>query len=266
MDWNILEILTHIHDLRHLTTPIFRVKILDTDNYLPIELVGSGFFVGDRPTLITCKHTFDRYPLNDNECYGYFLHGPDIQSGSKSNVFYWRKVTDYHLSDKYDIASLKVDIPNSVETKITPLPFLKPPITQTDFVVCYEYSDVLREKCFEHGQSMHFNPRCHIGNIMQIHDIEYITSFPALQGASGAPLIEKDSFGLVGMMVGSHDQEPIPAQIIKIIHDDNESDETKYYLPNGVALKSEFIIEYLNEIGENIHSINYGESILKDWN
>jgi hypothetical protein len=74
------------------------------------------------------------------------------------------------------------------------------------------------------------------------------TSFPAVQGASGAPVISiQQGFPIVGMVLGNVEHHLRPIQTCTIIEDDY-LEETKYYLPVGQAIQSGAIIDFLTSI------------------
>jgi len=62
------------------------------------------------------------------------------------------------------------------------------------------------------------------------------TSFPALQGASGAPVLLNLDFSVVGMLVANVERHLLPAQIVRIEDGPATSEETRYYMPFGQAL------------------------------
>jgi hypothetical protein len=70
-------------------------------------------------------------------------------------------------------------------------------------------------------------------------------SFPALRGASGAPVMfestpfiaEELKWGIVGVLVANVAYHAIPAQIISLVGDDDKYiEEQKYMLPQGLAV------------------------------
>lgn len=70
-------------------------------------------------------------------------------------------------------------------------------------------------------------------------------SFPALQGASGAPVLfestpfipEELKWGIVGVLVANVAYHAIPAQVISLVaEDDSYIEERRYMLPQGLAV------------------------------
>jgi len=70
-------------------------------------------------------------------------------------------------------------------------------------------------------------------------------SFPALQGASGAPVLNTADNSVVGMLVTNHEQHLLPAQVVTIQCDEDRTEETAYFLPMGVALDIRAILDFL---------------------
>jgi len=74
-------------------------------------------------------------------------------------------------------------------------------------------------------------------------------SFPALRGASGAPVLINSSFRAIGMLVGNMSYHLLPSQIETITNEDGKIvEETKYMLPLGIAT-------HANAIREAVHAI-----------
>ena len=63
-------------------------------------------------------------------------------------------------------------------------------------------------------------------------------SFPALRGASGAPIIEQEPPHKVwGIVTANYASELLPAQVEKIVNEDGTVDEeTKFYLPHALGI------------------------------
>ena len=210
----------------------------------PKELLGTGFFVNTNESLvlITAKHVFEMKMLEKGDMYA-FCMPPEDKINTGTNIFY---ITKYESSDEYDIAYSKV---GNIEKAIH-LTLRKERIARNENVVTHEYSNTFMET-IGGKKRMTFSTSMYKGNIVRYYMSDYpepvetpvfITSFPALQGASGAPVIFDESIEVVGMLSSSASKEPLlPAQTIRI----EEEEEIKYYLPQGKAICSEAIIDYL---------------------
>ncbi len=65
-------------------------------------------------------------------------------------------------------------------------------------------------------------------------------SYPALKGASGAPVIEDGTGLVVGMVVSNVERHLMPAQTETVYHSDGEqvSEDIRYFLPSGLAVRA----------------------------
>jgi hypothetical protein len=70
-------------------------------------------------------------------------------------------------------------------------------------------------------------------------------SFPALQGASGAPVLNTANNSVVGMLIGNQERHLLPAQVVTIECDDGRTEATSYFLPMGVALDVRAVLDFL---------------------
>jgi hypothetical protein len=78
------------------------------------------------------------------------------------------------------------------------------------------------------------------------------TSFPALQGASGAPILRARDFAVVGMLVANHERHLLPAQVVRIETNNEALEETRYLLPVGKAIEAHFVLEVLDQMGISV--------------
>ena len=225
-------------NVRHSIVPIVRLSSSGS----VLELAGTGFFVGKRPYVVTAKHIFEDYPLKDNESFAMAFE--DVNGDIKLG-----KILDYRTSSTFDIAVFAAgSIPNA-----TPLSISKKSIPENQDVLTYEFSTT-RIEVINGTRVVKFQPYTHKGNVLRhyISDFPEKTptpvmdvSFPALQGASGAPIIRASDFSVVGMIVANHERHLMPAQIVKIETDKTFIEETKYFLPVGKALEGKVILDFL---------------------
>ena len=115
--------------------------------------------------------------------------------------------------------------------------------------MCLEYSATRIEKKPEGGIHVSFEPYAHKGNIVRSYQstfpeavptASFLTSFPALQGASGAPVLVKThprrTLAAVGIMVANAERHLMPAQVLTVHEANEDREEVRYYLPYGKAL------------------------------
>lgn len=73
-------------------------------------------------------------------------------------------------------------------------------------------------------------------------------SYPALKGASGAPVFREDALDVIGVIVANIERELMPAQVLRAVRDDGEPiEEIRYFLPNALAVSSIHLVEILLE-------------------
>lgn len=81
-----------------------------------------------------------------------------------------------------------------------------------------------------------------------------LTSYPALQGVSGAPAIakvlERKQFVVAGVLVASSGRHLLPAQVVTIEDGSSYRESTSYFLPYGKAVSWSVITHCLE--GMNI--------------
>ena len=212
-----------------------------------IELLGTGFFAGSRPVVVTAKHVFLDNPLGEGENYG-FANERSIEEQTLGII------SQYLQCPNYDIAVFNAtSCPGAV-----PLSFAKKNFPTNLDILTYEFSSTYKETEGDGITIVHFTPYTHKGNILRHYISNYPehiptpvfdTSFPALQGASGAPVLCATDFSVVGMLLANHERHLIPAQTVELKGKDGTLEEkTSYFLPTGKALEASVIIEYLDQI------------------
>jgi hypothetical protein len=202
--------------------PIVGVK--DGDSCGPF--LGTGVFVCPDAYLITCEHVLSQWKGR----YGIVVE-------RESQLF---PVEVLVRSDELDLAVLN--------TKVYRPPHLLPleenrEITLNQMVMCFEYGTTVVA-----GNHIHFAPANRLGNVTRFRNIPerygkagdqmLELSFPALKGASGAPVMNwSPPFKLWGIVTANVGYEFMPAQIETFVDDKGElSEETKFYLPQALAI------------------------------
>jgi hypothetical protein len=80
----------------------------------------------------------------------------------------------------------------------------------------------------------------------------FMTSFPALQGASGASILvgaEKKEFAVCGMIVRNVEAELRPAQVVRLFDGEKVTEASKYFLPYGETLNRLVVLDCLSGMG-----------------
>lgn len=213
-------------------------------------LLGTGFLTGREPqVLVTAAHVFRDNPLQPDECYAVALYNaPDRIEGVE--------IITYTTSDKYDVAVARLGARNT--DVLLSLPILTSHIASDQDILTFEYSPTT-SRASAHGRvAAHFSPFTHKGNILRHYVSDYPekvptpvmdTSFPALQGASGAPVMRASDFAVAGMLVANHERHLLPAQVVHIERDHDTFEEIRYFLPTGKAVACEVIRTVLDDFG-----------------
>ena len=118
-------------------------------------------------------------------------------------------------------------------------------------VVCLEYGTTRVS-----GRQINLSPATRLGNVTRTLDQTKLygsagrdmleLSFPALKGASGAPILSNASFELLGVIKANVGYELLPAQIESIFDESGTViEETKFFLPQALAVNITIIREFL---------------------
>lgn len=159
----------------------------------------------------------------------------------------------------FDLAACvvnKSDFPNAI-----PLAIGRQDAALNADIFSFEYSATRIER--SPGRTLvSFEPYSHKGNIVRSFESKFpekvktqcfLTSFPALRGASGASILagtlSKKNFAVVGMTVANVERHLMPAQVVQIHDGDLYRESTSYFLPFGKALARSVLEECLNGMG-----------------
>lgn len=214
-------------------------------------LLGTGFFVGSGASrhLITAKHVFSSNPVADDEHYAFAM-----RVDGKLAV---HRITKVLAANDCDVAACPVQDIESSEF----LRFSHDQPGMNEDVFSFEYSSTRFERKSSGGLHVTFEPLSHKGNVMRFYTSTFPeprpvpslqVSYPALQGASGAPVIASNKakqFYVTGILVANIERELLPAQIVRIDEPGKYTEETKYFLPHGKAIDSKVVVPFLQEIG-----------------
>jgi hypothetical protein len=204
--------------------------------------LGTGFFAGERKRLVTCDHVLAKW----DGAYGISAHedAPRLYPSSpilrKSGV---------------DLACLEVE--EYAPEYAFPLE-VDAAIILNQLVCCFEYgtTDVA-------GRRINFSPANRLGNVTRVLDLTerfgragshmLEMSFPALGGASGAPVIlSHPPFRLWGVVTANVARELLPAQIERIYDEGGRvEEETRFLLPQALAIHVMHVRALLHEVDED---------------
>jgi hypothetical protein len=199
------------------------------------SFLGSGFFVGPNCVVLTAKHVIDAH------------EGP-VGVVTRDNVF--RKCTVQRTDQAADLAILTLDELTTREEWFSIRTAM--PLDTSRFVSSIEFSTTTSPT------NPRFHPALRIGNVTRSVTVDVMgvtgrnlweLSFPALQGASGAPVFDQHSGVVIGMLISNADYEARPSQVYRYEEVGRCVEERKYHVPQGLAKQSREIARLLNDWG-----------------
>ena len=205
----------------HVIVPILAMR----PNGEIAQFLGTGFFVGADGLLMTADHV-----IRDWE-------GPlAIACVSDLSRTYAARIVEQ--DGPHDIALLRVESyrPPSVLTLAFDGPF-----NSNVPLLALEYGTTKTA-----GREITLGPATRLGNMTRMMNMEMLgpagidaleLSFPALRGASGAPVMRSDNYAVWGIVVANVSYHLLPAQIESVLDEDNNIfEEVRYMLPQAAAV------------------------------
>lgn len=203
-----------------------------------VQFLGTGSFIGGPPLLITADHVI-------RDWQGRF--GISIVSNLQK-VY----VANVVARDSFhDLALLEV-----FEFKPSAVLELAPKIAHQNQLLCtFEYGTTRTQ-----GNQILISPATRIGNITRTLNLvsqyqgagdEMLElSFPALRGASGAPIVSNDDkFQLQGIIIANVSYHLLPAQLLSVLDEENHIlEETQFMLPQALAVNVKHVITFLKTV------------------
>jgi Trypsin-like peptidase domain len=189
--------------------------------------LGTGFFVLEDHHLLTCAHVLKPW----KGAYGITAQeDPPRLYGAEPIA----------VDEKRDLALLRV----KDYTPEKPLSLVdEPEVTLNKLVSCYECGTTVVA-----GGNINLCPAFRLGNVSRVRDLTsrfgpagddmLELSFPALKGASGAPVLGwLPPFPVWGVVTANVSYELLPVQVEEIVDDKGQiTEETKFYLPQALAI------------------------------
>lgn len=212
---------------------LFRVVVPIFDRQGPAQwgpFLGTGTFVGDPPLLATAYHVVrDR-----GTHFGISLPGSPIRWNISAFP-----ATLIRYDSAVDLALLRVD------GYIPPFTFvLAEPneIANNIPVLSYEYGTTVNVAGVDQ-----LAPATRMGNVTRVIDLSETfglagrhaleLSYPALRGASGAPVVSSINTHLWGVIVANSEYHLLPVQIESVLDaDGNLREDVRYMLPQAIAV------------------------------
>lgn len=231
------------------TKSIFPIFVA-TGRHPPLgrRFLGTGFFVRLDGVFLTAGHVLRDLDLEDDE---YLAVVPLQIAGDHVKVFPMR-VDSYRNSPDHDIAIGQAAVPEPVH----PLELARETPRFNEDVVTCEYSGTIPNVCLADGKTaMELVPSIRKGHVVRYYRSDWPEqtpasvldlSFPALKGASGAPVISEWDASVVGMVVANVERHLLPAQVETIHGSDGIVEHRTYFLPTGHAISWEHLEDCLS--------------------
>lgn len=211
--------------------------------------LGTGVFCGRPALLLTANHV-----LEDAARIGI-----RVASRKGASTFEARVVL---REPGYDIAALVVDGYHPKH----PLNIARPleTLSVEDLVSCFEYGTTERTE-----GGLRFNPALRKGNITRFVEVAHHApraqpllelSFPALKGASGAPVFWDDELlSLAGIVIANVARELLPMQISTVYDDKGKVEERiVFMMPAGLAVG----VDHVRHVYERALQLLSGDGLL----
>lgn len=206
--------------------------------------LGTGFFISNDGTFLTAKHVFENPNIDDRSTYNaVMLHdGPTVH-----------KISGVEFSQHFDIALGHVE---EVVQDIQPLKLATENAPMNYDILTAEFSGTMSKQLENGSSALHFTPYFRKGYVICYYESDFpehvLTqsldiSFPALMGASGAPVIVERTGSVIGMIVANVERHLLPAQVIRVQHDQTP-EEVRYFLPIGKAIGWKHLVEFVDSV------------------
>jgi hypothetical protein len=208
------------------------------------NLLGTAFMVG-KGLFMSAHHVFGVIPAVNQEI-AVILNEDNVLTLFAAQMLY--------QDSNHDIAVARVEHwPDFEPLSIDPTDNL----TMNLDIVTVEYSPTQSGVQLSDGRSaMAIAANWHKGNIIREYTPSFgysgttaciDLSFPALKGASGAPVIQEQSGKVLGMIVANIERQLMPAQIERTELPDGSSEEIRrYLLPSAQAIRASHLREALS--------------------
>jgi S1-C subfamily serine protease len=203
------------------------VPLLAVDESMRIQaFLGTAAFVGQQPLLVTAEHVVSKW----NGPFAIVVL-PDLGRLRTANLVTKDREVDLAVLQVPGYAPERAfDLAEDDEVKVN------------QFVTCLEYS-MTRVV----AEAIKLSPANRLGNVTRFLDLSETLgragknalelSFPALRGASGAPVVSNKTFRLWGVVVSNVAYHLLPAQIETVLDENGRvTEETRFLLPQAVAV------------------------------
>ena len=209
--------------------------VVEGDRIAAIRHLGTGAIIGDGTVVLTAEHVV-------RGCAGQLALALILDNGVRSFP-----LTILESDQDRDLALLRIQgFKASDPLRIA----FGSKVSYNSDLVALEYAQTVKENgafllnpAMRRGHKTRVVRAEKLGAIAGLDALEL--SFPALQGASGAPVMfestpfisEELKWGVVGVLVANVAYHAIPAQVITLVaENDSYIEERQYMLPQGLAV------------------------------
>ena len=228
--------------------PILEVR----DDGTPEAFLGTGFIVAPAGVLVTARHVLAGRPANANCFLVVAIEAHD--NGYRE----FRPIYDIQLSPTADVAVAELRSLDGLH-KLTLTRRGEAP-TNVD-ILTVDHSATQLSVDEQGKRVVRFSPGTLKGNVVRHYVSDFgstrgmrcfDTSFPALAGASGAPVLLQPSFLVTGMLVANVERHLHPSKILTVHDRGTVTEEVYYHLPFGHALEADEVIVALETLGVSL--------------
>ncbi len=230
------------------------VAILEASANLggPFRVLGTGFFIDEDGQFLTANHVIGDEALDEGRSYA-LARLPDLPT--------MHRVTSVKPYVHVDVAV--GEAPSAAPSSFLEVADDDAPLNFD--VLTAEFSSVEYGVLAGGKRAIDLTPNYHKGHVVSSRSSRLPSlngaqvlelSFPALKGASGAPIVvgEGDKAGqVIGMILANVERHLLPAQIETITSEDGQSAESRYYyLPRAYALSWRHLLEIVRSNGREV--------------
>jgi hypothetical protein len=233
--------------IRHPDESILPILEVRQDG-TPEAFLGTAFVLAPRGLIVTACHVIAGRPSNAGNRLVVAIEAHD-------DVYReLRQIQNVCLSPTKDVAVAELQS----LTGLRPLTLLAGEAPTNVDVLAVDHSSTQIRVDDGGRRSLRFSPGTLKGNIVRHYVSDFgttrgmrcfDTSFPALGGASGAPVLVPPRFGVAGMLVANVQRHLLPAQILTVNQGDTTIEEVRYHLPFGQGLEADEIALALSSLG-----------------
>ena len=208
------------------------------------DFLGTGFFIRSDGLFLSARHVFQDCAVSE---------GDEFEGCMINHECTPYPICDLNFSQQFDVAlgQMKGVI------DIQPLTLANKDAAMNFDILTVEFSGTHPELLESGQKALVFNPYFRKGHVICRYESTFPTSirtvfmdlsFPALKGASGAPVIVERDSSVIGMVVGNTERELLPAQIERVTNEGSCIEEIKYFLPTGKAMSWVHIADFVKSV------------------